>query len=237
MFETLPENPGIRHFTWDHFKNVNWILQQVQHARGTFSAANSHICVPSAIVVGHLCTYEGCLPDTAHVQKIVDWPICQSLTEVWGFLGTIGTIQIFIKDYATIAHLLVRLTQKNVEFTFEKQELEAMKKLKVLAKNSPAIRAINYASRNRVILAVDTSSIAVGYILSQMGADAKGYPCHKPPLWLSPFLLFFSLLFYFLFIAWESLSHYVTQGVTMSHQKKRSRSRSQVTRSHGGVGK
>ena len=44
--------------------------------------------------------------------------------------------------------------------------------------------------------------------------------CHKPPLWLSPFLLFF--LFSFLFIAWESLSHYVTQGVTMSH-KKRSR--------------
>ena len=36
--------------------------------------------------------------------------------------------------------------------------------------------------------------------------------CHKLPLWLSPFLLFFSLLFYFLFIAWESLSHYVTQG-------------------------
>ena len=41
--------------------------------------------------------------------------------------------------------------------------------------------------------------------------------CHGPPLWLSPFLLFFSLLFSFLFIAWESLSHYVTQGVTMSH--------------------
>ena len=47
----------------------------------------------------------------------------------------------------------------------------------------------------------------------------EGNVCYKPSLWLSPFLLFFSLLFYFLFIAWESLSHYVTQGVTMSHQK------------------
>jgi len=60
---------------------------------------------------------------------------------------------------------------------------------------------------------------------------------HEPPLWLSPFLLFFSLLFSFLFIAWESLSRYVTQGVTMSHKTVTSRSRSHVTRSHDGVGK
>jgi len=65
--------------------------------------------------------------------------------------------------------------------------------------------------------------------------------CHKPPLWLSPFLLFFSLLFSFLFIAWESLSHYVTQGVTVSHQTVTSQSwspvTSHITRSHGSMGK
>ena len=51
-----------------------------------------------------------------------------------------------------------------------------MKKLKTLAKNLPAIRAINYASGHKVILAVDTSSIAVRYILSQIGVDTKRYP-------------------------------------------------------------
>ena len=53
--------------------------------------------------------------------------------------------------------------------------------------------------------------------------------CHELPLWLSPFLSFFSLLFYFLFIAWESLSHYVTQGVTMSHHGHGHKSRHMVT--------
>jgi len=72
LFETLPENPSIRCFTWEHFQNVNRILQRVQHAGSTFSAAKSHICVPSAVVVGHLCTYEGRFLDTAHIQKIVD---------------------------------------------------------------------------------------------------------------------------------------------------------------------
>jgi len=134
LFKTLPENSSICRFTWEHFQNINRILQQVQHTGGTFSAAKSHICVSSAVVVGHLYTYEGHLPDTAHIQKIVDWLICKLLTEVQGFLGTVGTIWIFIKDYATIACLLVHITQKDIEFTFGKQELEAMKKLKILAK-------------------------------------------------------------------------------------------------------
>jgi len=53
--------------------------------------------------------------------------------------------------------------------------------------------------------------------------------CHEPPLWLSPFLLVFSRLFSFLFIAWESLSHYVTQVVTMSHHGHGHKSRHMVT--------
>ena len=59
--------------------------------------------------------------------------------------------------------------------------------------------------------------------------------CYKLPLWLSPFLLFFSLLFYFLFIAWESLSHYVTQ--RRDHVTSNGHVTSHVTRSHGSVGK
>ena len=62
---------------------------------------------------------------------------------------------------------------------------------------------------------------------SSGGRILKG--CHKPPLWLSPFLLFFSLLLSFLFIAWESLSRYVTQVVTMSHHGHGHKSRHMVT--------
>ena len=64
-FETIPENPGIHRFVWEHLQNINRILQRIRHVGGTFSAAKSHICTPSAVVVGHLCTYNGRLPDTA----------------------------------------------------------------------------------------------------------------------------------------------------------------------------
>lgn len=175
-FETIPENPGIRRFVWEHLQNANRIIQRIKHAGGTFSGPKSRICVPSAVVVGHLCTYEGRLPETSRIQKIVDWPLCTNLTEVRGFLGVLGTIRIFIKDFALIARPLVRLTKKGVDFEFGKEEKEAMDTLKTLAQNSPCIRAIDYTSTNEVILAVDTSKIAVGYILQQIGEDHKRYP-------------------------------------------------------------
>jgi len=71
---------------------------------------------------------------------------------------------------------LVHLTRKNVEFTFGKEELVAMEKLKGLAKDLPTIQAINYASGHKFVLAVYTFYIAVGYILSQIGIDGKQYP-------------------------------------------------------------
>ena len=41
---------------------------------------------------------------------------------------------------------------------------------------SPVLRPLDYKSGNEVILAIDTSMIAVGYILSQVGNDGKCYP-------------------------------------------------------------
>lgn len=103
----------------------------------------------------------------------MDWPIPRNLTEVRGFLGTLGTIRMFIKNFALHAKPLVQLTKKNVDFEFGEAELLSMEKMKLLAKTCPAIRAIDYASLNEVILAVDSSSIAVGFILWQVGDDGR----------------------------------------------------------------
>lgn len=112
----------------------------------------------------------------ARIQKIIDWPTCTNTTEVRGFLGTLGTIRIFIKDFARISRPLVRLTKKGVEFEFGDKKQAAVDELKELARKSPSIRAIDYSSNNEVILAVDMSQAAVGYILSQLGYDNKCYP-------------------------------------------------------------
>ena len=60
-----------------------------------------------------------------------------------------------------IARPLICLTCKNTIFKFGKEELEAMKKMKQVIMNSPALMAIDYESERAVILQVDSLVIGV----------------------------------------------------------------------------
>ena len=175
-YETIPENKGIRRFVWEHLQNANRVIQRIKHAGGTLSGIKSKICTETADIVGHKCTINGRLPNDDRIQKIIDWPICKNLTEVRGFLGTLGTIRVFIKDFAMHARPLVQLTRKDVEFEFTEEHIMAMEKMKMFVQNCTAIRAIDYESDREVNLAVDSSWMGVGFILSQQGEDGKRYP-------------------------------------------------------------
>ena len=48
-FETIPENSSIHHFVWEHFQNLNCIVQQMKYCGGTISGkkcAKDHCCRP-----------------------------------------------------------------------------------------------------------------------------------------------------------------------------------------------
>ena len=78
-----------------------------------------------------------------------------------------GVARIFIKNYAKRAHALQRLTKKDVPFEFGEDQIAAMDDLKSALLQSPTLRAIDYEAEAPVILAVDTSRIAVGFHLCQ----------------------------------------------------------------------
>jgi hypothetical protein len=95
-----------------------------------------------------------------------------NLTEVCGFLGLCGTVQIWIKDYSQIAWPLVNLTWKDQPFVWKADQEEAFQKLKELVSSAPALRPIDYKCRWPVILSVDSSIHGIGFVLSQI--DEKG---------------------------------------------------------------
>ena len=75
----------------------------------TISAKKFVLTAPDATIVGHKCTSEGQVSHEAKIQKIRDWPECENLTQVRGFLGTCGMLRIFIRNFAAIARPLVGL--------------------------------------------------------------------------------------------------------------------------------
>ena len=169
--ETIPENDGIRRFVWEHFQDLNRIVQKMKYAGGTFSGVKSTLCAPEITVLGHRCTMDGRLPDQSRVAKLLNWGPCKDLSDVRAFLGTIGVCRLFIRNFSHRAHHLVKLTRKAVEWEFGQDQLDAMDDLRQALLTSPALRPIDYTSTAPVILSVDTSHIAVGYILSQCSTD------------------------------------------------------------------
>lgn len=84
-YETIPENPGIHQYIWEHAMDLNRIFHCLRHAGATISAKKLQLCQPEIIVVGRRCTYKGQEPDTTTVEKIRKWPECRNVSEVWGF--------------------------------------------------------------------------------------------------------------------------------------------------------
>jgi hypothetical protein len=170
-FETIPQNPDIRRFVWEHFQNVNRVVQRMKYCGGTFSGLKLTLCAPEITVLGHRCSYLGRLPDATRVEALVKWGPCASLSEVRAFLGTIGVCRIFIRNFAHRAHHLVKLTRKDAPFEFGEDQINAQTDLIAALLDSQALRAIDYKSDAPVILAVDTSHIAVGFHLCQCDPD------------------------------------------------------------------
>ncbi|KAF8547106.1 hypothetical protein OG21DRAFT_1371815, partial [Imleria badia] len=72
----------IRVFIWNHLTVVHRILQRLQNVGATVSAKKFILAAPNATIAGHKCIFEGCVPHKLKVQKIRDWPECETLTQV-----------------------------------------------------------------------------------------------------------------------------------------------------------
>jgi len=94
--------------------------------------------------VGHRCTYKGCYPEDHKVQKITDWPYCNTLTEVQGFLGICGIIRIWVKDFVRHAKPLILLMKKDMEFVWGTDQKASMEDLKQVIVTAPCLRPIDY---------------------------------------------------------------------------------------------
>jgi hypothetical protein len=128
------------------------------------------------LTLGHRCTPEGWLPNESRVSAIQMWGPCQSLSEVRTFLGTVGVVRIFIKNFSLCAHSLIKLTRKDKPFVFSPEQIQAQEDLNAALLESSALHAIDYTSPAPVILAFDTSYIAVGFQLCQ--CDVTTPPRH-----------------------------------------------------------
>ena len=80
--------------------------------------------------LGHVISENGVSTDPAKVKRIINWPIPKNVRELRSFLGLASYYRRFIKNFATIAAPLHRLTEKNKPFYWNELCKEAFLNLK-----------------------------------------------------------------------------------------------------------
>ena len=166
-YETMPGNDGMRRFVWEHMQAVNRIVQRMKYSGGTFSGYKSILCADEITVVGHVCTYEGRRPGKDKLWTIANWGPCKDMSDVRSFIGTVGLLRIYITDYAARAEGIQKLMRGQQPFTWGPEQEQSMAMLKEGAANAKCVKPLDYSLPGNVVLAVDTSFIAVGYYIYQ----------------------------------------------------------------------
>lgn len=75
-----------------------------------------------------------------------------------------------------LARPLTELVRRDAEFEWDSRRQEAFDNLKAAITSPPALRPIDYSSDKSVVLSVDSSYMAVGFILSQYDEDSRKRP-------------------------------------------------------------
>ena len=165
--ETIPENPGIRRYIWEHINDVHRILHRIGEAGGTVSAKKMQLCRAEVTILGHSCSAKGREPGDARIQDVLNWPRPTNLTQLRGFIGLCGTVRIWIKDYSQLMKPLNKLTRKEEGFYWGPEQEHTFNLFKKLITSAPVLRPIDFKCDRPVILSVDTSIYGIGIILSQ----------------------------------------------------------------------
>jgi hypothetical protein len=125
-------NDQIRQFVFEFAGMLQELLAQVRESGTTIAGQKTVIATPRLALLGAVVSKDG-----AHVSheinaKLNKWPDCKNSTDVRGFLGTVGVVCRWIKNFAIIVKPLTLLTRKMLpsEFEWSEEAQQAMDELK-----------------------------------------------------------------------------------------------------------
>ncbi|RDX69576.1 Retrovirus-related Pol polyprotein from transposon 17.6, partial [Mucuna pruriens] len=122
-----------------------------------------HFMVAEGIVLNHLVSSRGIEVDKAKIDIITSLLNPSSVRVVRSFLGHVGFYRRFIKNFNKTALPLSTLLQKDVEFDFNKECIQAFEELKTILTSTPILQAPNWELQ--IELMCNASNSALGAVL------------------------------------------------------------------------
>ena len=124
-------------------------------------------------IVGTIVSLDGWVIQPSSVQKVINWPAPNSVSELHSFLGLAGVGRRWIKGYSLIAKPLTVLLKKSDEpFELTIKAIEAFENLKHKISTTPVLIKLDYVAARAITLKPQSSDeglVVVGVDLSWSG--------------------------------------------------------------------
>ena len=100
----------------DHLHHLGNVLSRLRQAGLKLQPAKCKFCSAAGMFLGHIVSPGGVSPDPSKTDVVAEWSIPTNKKEVQQFLGLANYYRRLIKNFASIAKPLQRLTEKNLNF-------------------------------------------------------------------------------------------------------------------------
>jgi hypothetical protein len=183
--EEVPGLPGVRRFIYEHIRNLDMVLADIERAGATISGEKSKFCVNGMKIVGYMCDSDGRHPQMKKVAKILLWGEPKDTADARAFVGLCVYYRIWIPHFALVAAPIYATLRSGVRFFWSDEQKEAMRQLQEALTTAPALMPINYEKgAGEIILAADASLRGWGGVLMQLDKQDRRHPVrYESGLW------------------------------------------------------
>jgi len=151
-----------------HIQHIEEVLKRLRNANLTAKPVKTFLCKKTVQFLGFTISKQGIATTDENIEKIKKFPIPVKQKDVRAFLGISNFYKRHIFQYGQIAQPLYELTKKlEGPFKWTKEANSAFEILKNKLTTAPILAFPDIDSKEPLIVTVDTSSIGIGYVLSQ----------------------------------------------------------------------
>jgi hypothetical protein len=146
----------------EHTTRLRSILDALRDHGILASLKKSILYTDAVLFLAHIISSRGIEVADDKVNKIISSHVPISALNVKEFNGLVNYVGQFIPGLAHWSTVLSELTKKNVEFKWEPRYQDALDKIKLLVKNTPVCKPIDYDNLDPIMVVADASNRAVG---------------------------------------------------------------------------
>lgn len=154
-----------------HQKHIEAVLQKLKEHQLIAKRKKCQFFLKRLRFLGFVLSADGVSTDPEKIKTIEEWPTPRTDKDMMSFLGLCGFYRRFVKGFAQIAQPLHKFACGKEEWG--ERQLTAFRTLQKTLIQAPVLVNPRFEEGYAFRVSTDASSLALGYVLEQLGPDGK----------------------------------------------------------------